>query len=70
MKKYGYLQMDDGHSEALYTEGGISETIKVMQRFGGINETGVFDEATQKVSYWYPLIRVYTKFLISIVKIS
>lgn len=49
MKKYGYLQMDDGHSEALYTEGGISEIIKVMQRFGGINETGVFDEATQKL---------------------
>ncbi|XP_072376121.1 matrix metalloproteinase-24-like, partial [Diabrotica undecimpunctata] len=48
MKRYGYIKMDTGDSEALYTEGGISEIIKVMQRFGGIEETGVFDDATKR----------------------
>uniref|UniRef100_A0A6P7F8V5 Matrix metalloproteinase-25-like n=1 Tax=Diabrotica virgifera virgifera TaxID=50390 RepID=A0A6P7F8V5_DIAVI len=48
MTRYGYIKMDTGDSEALYTEGGISEIIKVMQRFGGIEETGEFDDATKR----------------------
>lgn len=49
MKRFGYLQMDTGDSEALYTEQGISNIIKVMQRYGGIEETGVFDKETEKL---------------------
>ncbi|XP_056648592.1 matrix metalloproteinase-25-like [Diorhabda sublineata] len=49
MKRYGYLQMDTGDSEALYTEQGISDIIKVMQRYGGIEETGKFDKETEKL---------------------
>lgn len=49
MKKYGYLEQDDGASEALYTEEGISNIIKTMQRFGAIEQTGKIDNATLKL---------------------
>nr|XP_023026184.1 matrix metalloproteinase-2-like [Leptinotarsa decemlineata] len=49
LKRFGYVQEDNGESEALYTEEGISDIIKTMQRFGAIEETGVFDNATLKL---------------------
>lgn len=49
MKKYGYLEEEDSHSGALYTEEGISKVIKTLQEFGGINQTGVLDNDTLKV---------------------
>lgn len=50
MKKYGYIEEDNGDTEALYTEEGISHIIKTMQRYGGIAETGEIDNATIKVT--------------------
>ncbi|KAJ8937960.1 hypothetical protein NQ314_011647 [Rhamnusium bicolor] len=49
MKKFGYIEEDDGDSEALYTENGISEIIKSVQKFGAIEETGQIDNATLKL---------------------
>lgn len=49
MRKFGYLNDDNGDSEALYTEEGLSNIIRTLQRFGGIQETGVLDNATFKV---------------------
>lgn len=51
MKQYGYIEEGDGESEALYTEEGISDIIKTMQKFGGVPETGRIDNATMKVIY-------------------
>ncbi|KAF5303470.1 hypothetical protein FQA39_LY09933 [Lamprigera yunnana] len=45
MKRYGYLE-DTPNSEALYTEESIHDVIKTMQRFGGIEESGIIDNAT------------------------
>ncbi|XP_050305014.1 matrix metalloproteinase-14-like isoform X2 [Anthonomus grandis grandis] len=49
MKKYGYLIDDNGQSEAIYSEENLSGIIKDLQRFGGINQTGVFDNDTVKL---------------------
>ncbi|XP_063921209.1 72 kDa type IV collagenase-like [Zophobas morio] len=46
LKKFGYIEEDDANSGALYTETGISETLKIVQRYGAIEETGVLDNAT------------------------
>lgn len=48
MRKFGYIEYDDGESEALYTEDGLSTIIRQIQRFGAIPETGVIDNATLK----------------------
>ncbi|KAF5307663.1 hypothetical protein FQR65_LT06718 [Abscondita terminalis] len=45
MKRYGYLE-DTPNSEALYTEDAIRDVIKNVQKFGGIAETGIIDNAT------------------------
>ncbi|KAK4875222.1 hypothetical protein RN001_011644 [Aquatica leii] len=45
MKRYGYLE-DTPNSEALYTEDAIRDVIKNVQKFGGIDETGIIDNAT------------------------
>ncbi|KAK5644318.1 hypothetical protein RI129_005618 [Pyrocoelia pectoralis] len=45
MKRYGYLD-DTPNSEALYTEDAIRDVIKSMQKFGGIPQTGIVDNAT------------------------
>lgn len=50
MKKFGYLEEGDSSSEALYSEQGISETIKTLQKYGAIEETGILDNATLRVS--------------------
>ncbi|XP_018566418.1 matrix metalloproteinase-2-like isoform X2 [Anoplophora glabripennis] len=49
MRQYGYIEKDDGPAEALYTENGISEIIKTVQRYGAIEETGKIDNATLKL---------------------
>ncbi|RZC33595.1 matrix metalloproteinase-25, partial [Asbolus verrucosus] len=49
LTKFGYVEEDDGSSGALYTEKGISDTIKTVQRFGAIEETGILDNATLKL---------------------
>lgn len=51
MKKFGYIDSDNGEAEALFTEEGISEILKTVQKFGAIEETGVIDEATLKVRF-------------------
>lgn len=52
MKQYGYIETGPGDAEALYTEEGLSEKIKTLQRFGGLPETGVIDNATVAVSFF------------------
>ncbi|XP_045475029.1 matrix metalloproteinase-17-like isoform X2 [Harmonia axyridis] len=49
MKQYGYLKADKENSAALYTEDGLSEAIKTVQRFGALKETGRLDNATLKL---------------------
>lgn len=51
MQRYGYIEKDNGTVEALYTEEGIANIIKTVQRFGAIEETGKIDEATLKVNF-------------------
>lgn len=49
MQRFGYLEKGDGQSDALYSEEGVENAIKTMQRFGNIEQTGVIDKATLKV---------------------
>ncbi|EFA10593.2 Matrix metalloproteinase-16-like Protein [Tribolium castaneum] len=46
LKNFGYIEGDDDTFGALYTENGISETIKNVQKFGDLPQTGVLDNAT------------------------
>lgn len=63
MQRYGYIEKDNGTVEALYTEEGIANIIKTVQRFGAIEETGKIDEATLKVNFYLKkfdhLVNVY-----------
>lgn len=59
MRKFGYLEASSSSTtETLYHEETIIAAIKNMQKFGALNETGVLDNATLKVServiyeYW------------------
>lgn len=49
MQRFGYLEKGDGQSDALYSEEGVANAIKTMQKFGNIEQTGVIDEPTLKV---------------------
>ena len=49
MKKFGYLAAGDTNSEALHTEESITEAVRQMQQFGGLQPSGVLDEATLKL---------------------
>lgn len=50
MRKYGYLDASStSTSEMLYHEEAITAAIKIMQKYGGLNETGIVDNATYKV---------------------
>lgn len=49
MKKYGYLEETSTDTEALYSEAGLKDVIRTVQKFGAISETGVIDNATIKV---------------------
>lgn len=53
MRKFGYLDSSSTPittSETLYHEEAMITAIKKMQRYGALNETGILDNATLKVS--------------------
>lgn len=51
MRKFGYLDSSSTTtSEMLYHEETITAAIKIMQKYGALNETGILDNATYKVS--------------------
>uniref|UniRef100_A0A8C5N8E7 Matrix metalloproteinase-17-like n=1 Tax=Gouania willdenowi TaxID=441366 RepID=A0A8C5N8E7_GOUWI len=47
--RYGYLPPPDPRTSRLQTKEGIESAIRVMQRFGGLRETGVLDDETLKL---------------------
>nr|XP_020461905.1 matrix metalloproteinase-25-like [Monopterus albus] len=49
LSRYGYLPRPDPRTSKLLTKEGIENAIRVMQRFGGVQETGVLDSATLKL---------------------
>ncbi|XP_015221451.1 matrix metalloproteinase-17 isoform X1 [Lepisosteus oculatus] len=46
LSKFGYLPPPDSVTGQLQTKEALTEAIKAMQKFGGLEETGVLDEAT------------------------
>lgn len=53
MRKFGYLNSSSTTTttETLYHGEAITAAIKNMQRYGALNETGILDNATLKVSF-------------------
>nr|XP_046232577.1 matrix metalloproteinase-17 [Scatophagus argus]XP_046232578.1 matrix metalloproteinase-17 [Scatophagus argus] len=49
LSRYGYLPPPDLRTSKLQTKDGIEKAIRVMQRFGGVPETGVLDSDTLKL---------------------
>ncbi|XP_057681210.1 matrix metalloproteinase-17 isoform X1 [Corythoichthys intestinalis] len=49
LSRYGYLPPPDPRTSKLQTKEGIEKAIRVMQRFGGVQETGVLDDETLKL---------------------
>nr|XP_019939115.1 PREDICTED: matrix metalloproteinase-17-like [Paralichthys olivaceus]XP_019939116.1 PREDICTED: matrix metalloproteinase-17-like [Paralichthys olivaceus] len=49
LSRYGYLPPPDPRTSQLQTKEGIEKAIRVMQRFGGVQETGVLDSETTKL---------------------
>ncbi|KAM3592150.1 uncharacterized protein V6R79_013815 [Siganus canaliculatus] len=49
LSRYGYLPPPDPRTSRLQTKDGIEKAIRVMQRFGGVRETGVLDSETLKL---------------------
>uniref|UniRef100_UPI0037E96A5C matrix metalloproteinase-25 n=1 Tax=Semicossyphus pulcher TaxID=241346 RepID=UPI0037E96A5C len=49
LSRYGYLPPPDPRTSKLQTKEGIENAIRVMQRFGGVTETGVLDGETLKL---------------------
>lgn len=41
LSRYGYLPPADPRTSKLQSQAGIEKAIRVMQRFGGVQETGV-----------------------------
>ncbi|XP_061783204.1 matrix metalloproteinase-17-like [Nerophis lumbriciformis] len=46
LSKFGYLPPPDPVTGQLQTKEALTNAIKAMQKFGGLEETGVFDQAT------------------------
>ncbi|KAM9837712.1 matrix metalloproteinase-25 [Aulostomus maculatus] len=49
LSRYGYLAPPDPRTSKLQTKEGMERAIRVMQRFGGVQETGVLDSETLKL---------------------
>ncbi|XP_072229712.1 matrix metalloproteinase-17 [Leuresthes tenuis] len=49
LSRYGYLPPSDLRTSRLQTKEGIENAIRVMQRFGGVQETGLLDSETIKL---------------------
>ncbi|KAM4524081.1 matrix metalloproteinase-17 isoform 1-T2 [Odontesthes bonariensis] len=49
LSRYGYLPPPDPRTSKLQTKEGIENAIRVMQRFGGVQETGLLDSETIKL---------------------
>ncbi|MED6249140.1 Matrix metalloproteinase-17 [Ataeniobius toweri] len=46
LSKFGYLPPPDPVTGQLQTKEALTKAIKAMQKFGGLKETGVLDQAT------------------------
>ncbi|KAM6897959.1 matrix metalloproteinase-25 [Lycodopsis pacificus] len=49
LSRYGYLPPPDPRTSKLQTKEGVEKAIRLMQRFGGVQETGVLDKETLKL---------------------
>ncbi|XP_046387285.1 matrix metalloproteinase-17-like [Ischnura elegans] len=49
MRQFGYLESSTPEDQALYSNTTIREALVQVQMFGGIEQTGVLDEATRKL---------------------
>lgn len=58
MQKFGYL--DQTGPQALIAEDALVVALKLTQKFGGLEQTGIFDNNTLKVC------KLFNKFLLSI----
>ena len=50
MQQFGYLPQGTANSEALHTEDAVVKAVKEMQKFGGLQPTGVVDTQTLEVN--------------------
>uniref|UniRef100_A0A1B0DAP0 Peptidase metallopeptidase domain-containing protein n=1 Tax=Phlebotomus papatasi TaxID=29031 RepID=A0A1B0DAP0_PHLPP len=49
MRRFGYLDANPTDSEALYSEDAVIDAIKLVQKYGGIPQTGAVDDETLKL---------------------
>nr|XP_040032138.1 matrix metalloproteinase-25 [Gasterosteus aculeatus aculeatus] len=49
LSRYGYLPSPDPRTSRLQTKEGIEKAIRLMQRFGGVQESGILDAQTLKL---------------------
>lgn len=65
MKQYGYIDEGLEDAEALYTETGLKNVIKEVQKYGAIPQTGLLDETTIQVLPIYSLMLFITVFFLN-----